>query len=116
MHYQGQCHCGDIKFEFETDSISKGLRCNCSLCKRKGALMSDFILSAAELKITAKTDALGTYQFGSDVAKHHFCLNCGIYPFHETMRRPGYYRVNLGCIDALDSLSSPYEVFDGASL
>lgn len=114
--YQGSCHCGAIKFQFSSDQIDKGLRCNCSICLRKGALMSAFVLDADQLKIEAEPDALGLYQFGSKIAKHHFCRNCGIYTFHETVRKPGSYRVNLGCIDGIDASQLPSELFDGRQL
>ncbi|WP_020558435.1 GFA family protein [Thiofilum flexile] len=114
--YQGSCHCGAIQFEFTAPTISSSLRCNCSFCKRRGAVMSDFMLAPEELKITIQNDALATYAFGSEVAKHHFCKHCGIYPFHQTLRKPGHYRVNLGCIDSLDALSLPAPVFNGAAL
>lgn len=114
--YHGSCHCGDIKFTFEHEEITSGLHCNCSICRRKGALMSDFILPAAELQIDAKPASLGLYRFGSGVAKHYFCKQCGIYPFHETLRKPGHFRVNLGCIDDLDTFSLESQVFDGKSL
>lgn len=116
MKYHGSCHCGDIKFEFETETISKGLRCNCSVCTRKGALMSAFVLSEDELKVDAKPGSLSTYTFGTGAAKHQFCNHCGIYTFHETMRFPGKFRVNLGCVEGLDSLNLPFDIFDGASL
>jgi len=114
--YKGQCHCGSVKFSFEADSIVKGLRCNCSICKRKGALMSPFALSKEELSYSVEGDALSTYQFGNKIAKHHYCNHCGIYTFHETMRMPGHFRVNLACIDVIDTFVLPFEVFDGASL
>ena len=114
--YQGSCHCGAIRFEFEAPEIDSGVRCNCSICRRKGIMMSSVLLSSETLRFEVDNDALGTYQFGSQVAKHHFCKKCGISPFHETLRAPGSYRVNLGCVDGVDSLSLPYELFDGASL
>ena len=114
--YQGSCHCGAIQFEFKAPAINSGLRCNCSICKRKGAIMSDFVLAPDELQIKINRDALATYTFDSGIAQHHFCKYCGIYPFHQTVRKPGHYRVNLGCIDELDSLSLAVKVFDGASL
>lgn len=114
--YNGSCHCGDIRFSFEQGAITGGLRCNCSICVRKGALMSDFILSAGELRIDAKPGALALYQFGSGVAKHYFCKRCGIYPFHETLRKPGHFRVNLGCVEEIDPFSLESQLFDGRSL
>ncbi|GAA5315152.1 MAG: hypothetical protein AseanaTS_03560 [Candidatus Pelagadaptatus aseana] len=116
MQYRGGCHCGAVRFEFASEPIASGLRCNCSLCRRKGAVMTAFVLAPEELNIEVKNNALATYEFGGQVAKHHFCKVCGIYPFHQTLRKPGHYRVNLGCVDGIDTTHLPFEVFDGASL
>jgi len=114
--YEGRCHCGSVSFEISVPKIEKGLRCNCSICERKGAVMTPFTIAPENLKFEAQNDSLSTYQFGTDVARHHFCNKCGIYTFHETMRIPGHYRVNIGCIDGLQSLELPVETFDGASI
>src|SRR5664279_196475 len=101
--YKGSCHCGAIRFTFlGPEAIDGGLRCNCSICRRKGAAMTRFSVAPDEISIEVKDDSLATYEFGSRVAKHHFCRKCGIYPFHQTMRKPGHYRVNIGCIDGID--------------
>ena len=39
-HYEGSCHCGAIKFSYDGEEITKGIRCTCSICSRKGAMMS----------------------------------------------------------------------------
>lgn len=78
--------------------------------------MTAFTVAPENMNIEIKGDPLTTYQFGLMVAKHHFCRNCGIYTFHETLRKPGHYRVNLGCVDGIDSFALPTEVFDGASI
>lgn len=116
MKYQGSCHCGAVKWEFEQPGITSAVRCNCSICQRKGALMSGFTLAPDELKITASEDVLRKYQFGSHIAEHYFCGNCGIYTFHATFRKPGHFRVNLGCIDDLDMNKVEVSFFDGKSL
>lgn len=115
--YTGSCHCGAIRFAFTgPDSIERGLRCNCSICRRKGALMSGFTVAPEDMSIEASEGALATHTFGTEVAKHHFCSRCGIYPFHQTMRKPGHYRINVGCIDGVDALALPFDVFDGAAI
>lgn len=115
--YNGNCHCGSITFSFKhEDTIDKGVRCNCSICKRKGAVMSEFTLSPDELDIKVEGDNLGLYQFDSKIAEHFFCKNCGIYPFHVTMRKPGHYRVNLGCVDDVDTFNLEVSIFDGKSI
>ncbi|OOG25153.1 aldehyde-activating protein [Thioalkalivibrio denitrificans] len=114
--YHGSCHCGKVRFSFESAPIEKGIRCNCSICARKGALMSPDPLPEEALKIEAPDDALVLYQFGARTAKHFFCRHCGIYPFHETARKAGHYRVNLGCVDGVDTFALPFDVFDGKHL
>ena len=114
--YNSSCHCGAVKFSFKHKEISAGLRCNCSICIRKGALMTNFVLAADEITIDVQNNALATYVFASGQAKHHFCRNCGIYPFHQTLRKPGHYRVNIGCIEGIDPFSLSAERFDGAAL
>ena len=115
-HFQGSCHCGAVKFSFEGDEINKGLRCNCSICSRKGAMMTPYFVAPDKFSIEAENDVLGLYQFGSKTAKHFFCKRCGIYTFHETSRMPGHYRANLGCIDGIDPFALEAEVFDGKHL
>ena len=78
--------------------------------------MLPFMLAPEQLEIEVTGDALSCYQFGNKVAKHYFCNKCGIYTFHETMRKPGHYRVNLGCIDEIDSFTLPRTVFNGRDL
>ncbi len=116
MKHTGSCHCGAIQFEFEGPVIESGLRCNCSICRRKGAVMTAFTVPGDQMKITAQEGVLATYVFDSGVAKHHFCTRCGIYPFHQTMRQVGHYRINIGCLDGVDATTLPFDVFDGASL
>ena len=36
-----KCHCGEVEAEINiSDKLDKFIRCNCSICKRKGAIMS----------------------------------------------------------------------------
>jgi hypothetical protein len=112
--YHGSCHCGAVQFEVRA-ALTPAARCNCSLCRRKGALMSP-LFPAADLKIVKGTDALTLYQFNTHVAKHYFCKHCGIYPFHQTRKDPLLWRVNIGCLDGVDPYSFEAGVNDGASL
>lgn len=115
-HYEGSCHCGAIRFSFEHAPIEKGLRCNCSICSRKGGMMSPDAIAPEDFMNEAKKGALGLYQFGAKTAKHYFCKHCGIYPFHETARKPGHFRVNLGCVEGIDTFQLEADTFDGKHL
>ena len=116
MQYIGSCHCGAVKFEFKGEEITRGLRCNCSICTRKGTLMTNYFISPEDMNISVADNVLATYEFGTNIAKHHFCKICGIYTFSQTFRKPGHYRANLGCVSNIDTHKLPFDVFDGASL
>ena len=110
----GSCHCGAVKFEVRT-AVTPATRCNCSLCRRKGALMSPLV-AADELTVLSGSDALTLYQFNTHVAKHYFCRHCGIYPFHQTRTNPNGWRVNIGCLEGVDPYTLEAGLNDGASL
>ena len=42
------------------------------------------------------------YQFHTKVAKHYFCIICGIYTHHNPRSNPAMTGFNLGCIDEID--------------
>lgn len=116
QHYEGSCHCGALKFSYEGEEITQGLRCTCSICRRKGTLMSTELIPLEQLKIDANPDDIGLYQFDTGIAKHYFCKICGIYTHNETLRAPGNCRVNLGCIGDLVDDELEVVVFDGKTL
>jgi len=114
--YQGSCHCGGVAFDFVAEPIVIGMRCNCSICRRKGAILSNFTLVSEKLNISAADGILSTYKFGTFTAKHYFCRTCGIFTFVQTRLNPGEFRINLGCLDSLDISSLPITHFDGKVL
>ena len=62
------CHCGAIEAEINLDGdLAKVIKCNCSICKRKGAIMS--MVKNEDFKITKGEDKLKLYQFHSKIAK-----------------------------------------------
>ena len=112
--YHGSCHCGGVKFHFESEPITKGCRCNCSICRRRGAVMSDIYFPREAFTLEGK-DALAVYIFGDRMMNHYFCKTCGIFPFSDAIENPGRYRVNLGCVDGVDALALEIRSIDGAS-
>ena len=98
------CHCGSFEAKINIDKIDKILKCNCSICKRKGAVMS--MVRNEDFKITKGEDKLILYKFHSKIAQHFFCSICGIYT-HHIRRSVAAMGVNVGCFDHLtkDDLS-----------
>ena len=70
-----------------------------------------YTVDAFELR--SGKDSLSVYRFEPKMVNHYFCKHCGIYPFHDGVENPGIYRVNLGCVDEIDTRSLPIKVFDG---
>lgn len=108
--YQGGCHCGCVTFELQA-RIDYVIDCNCSLCRRKGALWHG--TNEASLRIVTGEAELMLYQFNTHTAKHYFCPHCGIQPFSRPRLDPGKWVVNVRCIDAVDLSSIPVHRFDG---
>ena len=96
------CHCNAVEAEINiSGNLNKNLRCNCSLCKRKGAVMS--MVRNEDFKITKGIGELKLYQFHSKVAKHYFCTICGIYTHHNPRSNPAMTGFNLGCVEEIDT-------------
>ncbi len=113
--YQGHCHCGAVEFEITTEQpVMSGVRCNCSLCRRKGAIMA--LVDGAQFKLTKGESELSEYQWNTNIAHHYFCRTCGIYTHHQPRSAPEKIGINVGCIDALEPLELETEVRNGAGL
>lgn len=113
---RGSCHCGAVVFEVELeDGLHNLRRCNCSLCRRKGAVMAS--VPVERLKVIAGEDQLSLYQWNKRIARHYFCKHCGIYTHHQRRSNPAEYGFNVACIEDVDSYGlKDIGVSDGASM
>lgn len=71
------------------------------------------MVSPDDFRLLSGTDDLATYQFGTMIARHHFCKNCGVAPFIRPRSYPANYIVNVRCLEGVDLASVPMEQFDG---
>jgi hypothetical protein len=111
--YEGGCHCGAVRFRVTLEK-QEALECNCSICTQKGFL--HLIVTADKFTLLQGEDALTTYQFNTETAKHLFCKHCGIHSFYRPRSHPDGFSVNLRCLDGLDGhLLSQFQIipFDG---
>jgi len=110
--YQGSCHCGRVTFEVSA-TLDRVIDCNCSACRRKGALWH--AATDADLRILTGEADLVLYQFNTKTAKHYFCRHCGIHPFIRPRLDPSRWAVNVRCIDGVDLSSISVIPFDGVN-
>ena len=111
--YHGSCHCGAVRFTVE-GPIDEAYTCDCSLCSKKNALMAT--VHESRLTITAGEDKLGLYQWNARIAKHYFCTQCGIYPFHRKRSMPDHYGINLKALDDFDWAALPVRAAEGQGM
>lgn len=101
--HRATCHCGGVELELD---LPRGLvdvrRCDCSMCRRRGAIVASVPLSG--ITILKGEDLLGLYQFNTRTAKHYFCKRCGIYTHHQRRSNPTQYGVNIGCLEGINPL------------
>ncbi len=93
--YEGGCHCGAVRFEVDVDS-HQALRCNCSICYKKGFL--HLIVPRERFRLISGRDSLSTYRFNTGIARHTFCKICGIHPFYTPRSHPDQVDVNIHCL------------------
>jgi hypothetical protein len=110
--FAGSCHCGRVRFEIDTD-FPELTRCNCSICKKKNALMVR--VPEAHFRLLAGENELTEYQFHTHTARHFFCKHCGIYPFHRKRVTPDFFGVNVFCLEDADISGVPVRMADGAA-
>ena len=86
------CHCGEVEAEINLDGdLAKIVKCNCSICKRKGAIMS--MVKNEDFKIVKGEDKLKLYQFHSKVAKHYFCSRLWDLYSSQSKKQSSYDRI-----------------------
>lgn len=110
--YQGGCHCGAVRFQVIVNE-HEATDCNCSICKKKGFL--HLIVPKEQFTLLKGEDALTTYTFNTEVAKHLFCRICGIHSFYIPRSHPDGIDVNIHCLDG--DVASRFRIipFDGAN-
>lgn len=112
--HQLTCHCGAVELEIQLpDGIVDPRRCNCSICRRKGAIVASVPLTG--LKVVKGVDELSLYQFDTKEAEHYFCSVCGIYTHHKRRSNPNQYGINVACLEGVDpNLLDGIKTYDGA--
>lgn len=95
------CHCGAVELEVRlSDGLNTARRCNCSFCRRRGAIAASVPLDG--LRIVRGEENLTLYTWGTHTAKHWFCKTCGNYTHHQRRSNPNEYGVNVGALEGVD--------------
>lgn len=97
--------------------IKTGCRCNCSLCLRRGAVLSSGYISAADFTPHQDLNDVGVYLGNEKVLSNYFCKACGVFTnIGDGENARDGYRVNLGCVEGIDPLALEISIIDGKSV
>ena len=110
----GTCHCGNVQFKLA--NIPEWLTsCNCSVCKRLGAIWAHD--ESTDIELRYDTGATSTYIWGDKTLAFHTCKNCGCTTHWENLDSTKYSRMGVNfrmCVDQ-DILKFRMRIFDGAN-
>ena len=108
----GACHCGAIRLSIPS-LPTVAISCNCSLCRRNGALWSKY--EPGTVSVIADPDAINPYIWGDRTLCTISCKTCGSTTHWESLedQRPGM-AVNLNNFDPRLLARVRIRSFDGA--
>jgi hypothetical protein len=112
--YAGGCHCGKVRYDVTTD-LSTVISCNCSICSKKGHLLT--FVTPDNFKLHSGEGQLTDYQFNNNVIHHLFCPVCGIGSYATGKGPDGkqMFSINVRCLEGVDVGSLKLTPFDGKS-
>ena len=110
--YNGNCHCGAIKFKFLSEKSVKIWKCNCSICKPYD--YQHLFIKHKDFNLLSGNQEISSYKFGTKNAEHLFCKICGIKSFYQPRSHPDMYSINLRCVNNPPSVKKIFE-FDGSN-
>jgi hypothetical protein len=113
--HAGGCHCGKVRYEVKA-AVDSAIGCNCSMCSKKGTLLTFVPEDAFTLK--SGESELTDYQFNKHNIHHTFCRTCGVTSFARGTGPDGkkMLAVNVRCLDDFDLDAVNVKKFDGKSL
>ena len=99
--------------------------CDCSVCRRRGALIHR--VPEERFRLLTPLSALTLYEWGTRTAQDYFCPKCGILPFRKPRdltvdeRAQGLqpftgWAVNVRCLDGVNLENIPTKHIHGSRL
>jgi hypothetical protein len=113
MAFKGSCHCGRLAYTVDEDVPTEAMACNCSICRRRGAL--HHFTTPDKFTFAGSEGDVATYTWNKHNIRFEFCGTCGCAPFaHGTGPNGPMVEINLRCAEDIDLESLKINEFDGA--
>jgi hypothetical protein len=119
MHLQEQtmvtasCHCAAVRLEL-AELPAAVTDCNCSVCRRYGALWAYY--TPDQVRLDAEPEALAGYSWGDRTIEFRHCRHCGCVTHYESTDKHAQSRIaiNARMLPPGVTGSLPVRHFDGA--
>lgn len=82
--YEASCHCGKVRMEI-AELPPTVTDCNCSLCRRYGALWAYY--RRDQVRLDAAPASLSAYVWGDRTIEFWHCRNCGCLTHYESVEK-----------------------------
>lgn len=113
MTFKGSCHCGKVAYSVDEEPPTKAMQCNCSICRRRGAL--HHFTTPDRFTLATSRGEIETYRWNRGNIGFQFCKSCGCAPFAEGTGPQGpMVEINLRCAEDIDLEALEITRFDGA--
>lgn len=114
--YVTTCHCGSVTIEMHRP-VKKMTRCNCSICRRYGALWA--YQQRKAIRVSDKENTLKSNIWGNGALAFFHCSNCGCLTHYEhTDKCPDGSDMNAvnmrNIVDPARISNLPIRLLDGA--
>lgn len=105
------CHCGAVRISV-ADAPSQVTDCNCSICRRLGALWAYY--PASDLTIRAAPEATRAYVQGDRMIAFHHCRTCGCTTHWTSLTGNERMAINARLLEPADLAGAKVRKPDGA--
>lgn len=111
--YTGGCHCGKVQYEADMEPLTKAMSCNCSLCSKRGWLLT--FIPASQFRLLNGEQDLTEYRFNKKIIQHLFCATCGTASFGRGVGPDGseMVAINARCLNEVDPSTLTIETYNG---
>ncbi len=114
--YTGGCHCHKVRYEVDIENLTEAMSCNCSICAKRGWLLT-FVPKSA-FRLVSGQDEVTTYHFNKNLIDHIFCKTCGTasYGMGKDGNGTEMVAINVRCLDDVDLDSLTINAYDGKNI
>ncbi|MBU2103553.1 GFA family protein [Patescibacteria group bacterium] len=114
--YTGGCHCKSVRYEADIEELKDVISCNCSLCSKRGWLLT--FVSTSSFRLLSGKDSLTTYHFNKNLIDHLFCKTCGTasYGIGKDPAGNEMVAINVRCLDDVDLSALTVSEFNGKDI